>query len=1373
MMRKKLLCLLIAANATLMASATITKRTDYTAIVEGSTPVEGIRYVFNQESLTATVATIDSLMPDSIMHIPETVTYEGNTYMVTAIGDNAFGYSGAVFSSADQTWISVLQGLKKIIVPKTVKRIGAGAFHNTGWKGNTVPTGKYSKNSPLEGIYFEEGSQLEEVGENALGGPSASTSNINHLVTKVVFPDGMKAIPARCFYNCENLRSITLPASVESIGEEAFWHINRVKYDSYNSAITSFNVNLSINSLVEIGSNAFGGYVQFNNESSSTDKKDLAISVKNVLANILMGNKTVTQVVLSAGVEHIGSNAFANSAVSSISCQAVTPPTVDDGALPSAFTVGVPYNSYEAYLQAEAWKDFLVGEWTFADNGVIDGEYRKLLYSTSYTLTYPDHVAIKECDMHGSAVLLADSVEYEGHKFAVQPEIPEGIFYDRLAESYSVNNYLERIVINTPVTRLPNMICDKDNNNKYLYLDESYGVCMSALKSIQLPETLEEIGDSAFFKMVILRNSYYGRGRVSERSIEVNIPKNVKRIGDAAFCGVPLTNMNLPKGLKSVGKKAFFNHFADEISLPASVEQIGEDAFYTEASYGGYGKPCEVSHITVASGNQHFKVEDDALYTADGKRLLLCTNQKNGYFNLPEGLSLIDEHALGYTEFTGMSIPASVTLPNLLKLIPTGNMSSIDVAEGNPVYKSIDGVLFNHAVDTLLRFPPMKQMEEYTVPASVLVLGESSMSRTLLKKVNLPNTLREMREYALAYNSFKEIRLPDSLRYMYGYALGECNGLRSITVPDSVRWRALESYSGISYRGGVIGGCENLRTVRFSGYMRYVSPSFISGHLSNESGNRNGNDIYQIADRETCDSLQKLYSYTYELVKLVYEDDYAQMDGVEYYRERPGKATAINTLPTVKPQLTVPEKIDIKGEKCVVNKVTNSAFRNNSDIVSLSLSAKVDTIGYLDSTYVSYLDEVSGEYKRCYKHFVNSENAFAGMSQLKSFSLNKSAAHRVIGASMFAYCPKLESITWPDGVDSLGMGAFIGDSMLVNLNFTFAPELKEVPDRTFMYCTSLKSINLPNIYAIGNGAFAYCEQLADITIAEGTNDISLGQVSFFGCKELTKLPAAERLQWAGDAYYNPLETCLKLPDYAPETIGTMCLESSNISEKTVTYVKDHLMLRDSYSINENDTVLRFRYAISYPAGCTDKSYAIPDGVMVLNPGAFSHSQFENLTIPASVAYVNYGGFAFNHQLKKIEMMSEIPPSLNILYPEEMNNVFIEEGHVLYPYISYSYSSGTSYIHIDFQYAYCLPFEQDVFDNATLYVPEGAVEAYRNSEWNMFRNILSIEEPTGINTIESQPSNHHSVVYDMQGRRVKRNNLQKGLYIVDGKKVMMR
>lgn len=1365
-MRKKLLCLLIAANAALMASATITKRADYTAIVEGSTPVEGIRYVFNQESLTATVATIDSLMPDSIMHIPETVTYEGNTYTVTAIGENAFGYSGSVFSNADQPWISILQGLKKIIVPKTVKRIGAGAFHNTGWKGNTVPMSIRSKYSLLEGIYFEEGSQLEEVGENALGGPSASTSNINHLVTKVVFPDGMKAIPARCFYDCENIRTITLPASVETIGEEAFWHKNKIKYDPSTSAITSFNVNLSINSLVEIGSNAFGGYVQFNNESSSTDKKDLAISVKNVLANMLMGNKTVTQVVLSAAVEHIGSNAFANSAVSSISCLAVTPPTVAEGALPAACSVSVSFSSYEAYLQAEAWKDFLVGEWTFADNGYIDGEYRKLLYSTSYTLTYPDHVAIKECDMHGSAVLLADSVEYEGHKFAVQPEIPEGIFYDRLAESHSVNNYLERIVINTPVTRLPNMICDKDNNNKYLYLDESYGVCMSALKSIQLPETLEEIGDSAFFKMVILRNSYASRG-VSSRSIEVNIPKNVKRIGDAAFCGVPLTNMNLPEGLKTIGKRAFFNHFADEISLPASVEHIGEDAFYTEAYYGDY----EVSHITVASGNQHFKVEDDALYTADGKRLLLCTNQKSGYFNLPEGLSQIDEHALGYTELTGINMPSSLTQPNLLKVIPTANMSSIDVAEGNPVYKSIDGVLFNLAADTLLKYPPMKQLEEYTVPASVLVLGENSMSKTLLKKVNLPNTLREMREYALAYNSFKEIRLPDSLRYMYGYALGECNDLRSITVPDSVRWIALESNYGSYYRGGVIGGCANLRTIRFSGFYNYISPKFIRGHLSYESGAYYTNEIYQIADRETYDRLQLLrndytYNYNENWIKLVCEDDYAQIDGVEYYRERSGEATAINTLPTVKPQLTVPEKITIKGEECIVNKVTSGAFQNNSDIVSLSLSAKIDTIGYLDSHRVYYLDEESGNRVYYDESYIACGEAFAGMSQLKSFSLNKSAGHRVIGAGMFANCPKLESITWPDGVDTLGVRTFYGDTMLVNLNFTFAPELKAVPNEAFAYCTSLKRLSLPNVSAIGDGAFAYCEQLADLTIAEGTNDISLGQASFFGCKELAKLPAAERLQWDGDAYmYNPLEACLKLADYAPETIGNICLETSSGLSKNVTYVKDHLMLRDSYSINENDTVLSYRYAISYPAGCTDKSYAIPDGVMVLNPGAFSHSQFENLTIPASVKYVNYGSFAFNHQLKKIEMMSEIPPSLNILYPEEMNNVFIEEGHVLWVYNSSFYPYQIDYRRVS-------PFEQDVFDNATLYVPEGTVEAYRNSNWSMFRNIRSIDEPTGVKTIESQPSiHHHSAVYDMQGRRVNRNNLQKGLYIVDGKKVM--
>lgn len=57
-----------------------------------------------------------------------------------------------------------------------------------------------------------------------------------------------------------------------------------------------------------------------------------------------------------------------------------------------------------------------------------------------------------------------------------------------------------------------------------------------------------------------------------------------------------------------------------------------------------------------------------------------------------------------------------------------------------------------------------------------------------------------------------------------------------------------------------------------------------------------------------------------------------------------------------------------------------------------------------------------------------------------------------------------------------------------------------------------------------------------------------------------------------------------------------------------------------------------------------------------------------------------------------------------------------------------------------------------YQNATLYVPQGALEAYRTAKtWSRFLNIQSLET-TGINGIEADGGDGRNVYYDMNGRK---------------------
>ncbi|MBR5929615.1 MAG: hypothetical protein IKZ93_06490, partial [Prevotella sp.] len=77
-------------------------------------------------------------------------------------------------------------------------------------------------------------------------------------------------------------------------------------------------------------------------------------------------------------------------------------------------------------------------------------------------------------------------------------------------------------------------------------------------------------------------------------------------------------------------------------------------------------------------------------------------------------------------------------------------------------------------------------------------------------------------------------------------------------------------------------------------------------------------------------------------------------------------------------------------------------------------------------------------------------------------------------------------------------------------------------------------------------------------------------------------------------------------------------------------------------------------------------------------------------------------------------------------------------------------------------------------NATLHVPASAIEVYRSTKpWSEFGTIVAIEG-TGIEQVSSDKSQVTSEEYYMlDGRKISSKPSAKGIYIVNGKKVIMK
>jgi len=166
--------------------------------------------------------------------------------------------------------------------------------------------------------------------------------------------------------------------------------------------------------------------------------------------------------------------------------------------------------------------------------------------------------------------------------------------------------------------------------------------------------------------------------------------------------------------------------------------------------------------------------------------------------------------------------------------------------------------------------------------------------------------------------------------------------------------------------------------------------------------------------------------------------------------------------------------------------------------------------------------------------------------------------------------------------------------------------------------------------------------------------------------------------------------------------------------------------------------------IQYPAGKPGTTFSIPNSVTYIGICAFRYcSDLTSITIPNSVTSIGWGAF-LGCPLKSIYCHWETPISINYYYPDD--DVFSTSCHW----------------------------------TGTLYVPIGCADKYRaDAEWGLFENIVEVDYLGIEDIMENQPTGDY-IVYDLQGvLRLKTanidevNQLPAGLYIVNGKKVLIR
>lgn len=253
----------------------------------------------------------------STIHIPDSVTNQGITYTVSAIGDYAF-YGCTT--------------LTQVIIPKSVTDIGAEAFEAcTSLLSLAIEDGNpiYDSRDSCYAIIHSATNTLIAGGASSTI-PSSVTQiaegafRLRTALTSITLPDSILRIGEEAFYGCSQLQSIYIPSRLDYIGQAAFGSCPSIQSISVAQDNNTFDSRDNCQAIISThDSTLVAGCQRTEIPSSVLAIGDAAFEGCSTLVNIQLpehltsigwaafyGCVSLTDICIPSRVSHIGSWAF-------------------------------------------------------------------------------------------------------------------------------------------------------------------------------------------------------------------------------------------------------------------------------------------------------------------------------------------------------------------------------------------------------------------------------------------------------------------------------------------------------------------------------------------------------------------------------------------------------------------------------------------------------------------------------------------------------------------------------------------------------------------------------------------------------------------------------------------------------------------------------------------------------------------------------------------------------------------------------------------------------------------------------------------------------------------------------------------------------
>lgn len=692
--------------------------------------------------------------------------------------------------------------LDKLVIASTVRYVGAYAFvdenfslyvHEAYMGDNIEYIAPYGLDISADRLYYTgDFSNIFDVtsgyhGLNLIN--EADEIYINgELLTDLVISEGVTRINDYILYDYD-LNSLTLPASIEYIGERTFGYIDTVYYEgtreewqnvSVNSSyITEFNVYYySETEPSEVGS--YWHYVdgvptlwfEFVPSEGLEITDGMITGIGTCTDTVLIldmpvadrafeDNTTITGVVFGEGVTSIGDDAFRE-------CRYIT----------DVIFIGSPYS---------------IGEWAFYRCAMLKGVVLPNGVETIGEYAFAECTNLRSAELPDSIYLIGDGL-FAGCWRLSDVNIPRGISelnYNFFAECMSLTDIVipDNIVTIGHDAFAHSGLTQIDIPDSVKSISSAFWDCK--ISDITIPASVTEISTYTFYDCENLKSIevspgnpvYHSDGNcIIETASKTLIAgcKNSVIPDDGSVTNIARASLPIERGITT-------------LYIPASITNIEAGAFIG----------CnDLISVTVAEDNPVYHSDGNCIIETASKTLIVGCRASV----IPDdgSVTTIGESAFyGCIGLTDITIPAAITnIEDLAfsvcsNLVEVRNESSLDLtradlsakhiyssADGESwLTKTADGYVFYYDGETGYLVGYNGSETDIVLPDGFVAYDGTEITRY------------EIGESAFAGGNVVSVTIPDSVTYIGNGAFSDCRDLVSVTIGSGTTGIGNEAFS--------------------------------------------------------------------------------------------------------------------------------------------------------------------------------------------------------------------------------------------------------------------------------------------------------------------------------------------------------------------------------------------------------------------------------------------------------------------------------------------------------------------------------------------------------------------------------------------------